>query len=254
MLLSLSLLPSRALSRDCGLIIARLDVELALQTGLPTLFPSDTVLPANGVSGDCCILKDQLPSTASRLASIMLSVASFATDLNNRESEGRLKLDPLTYMEILVSLLYRLIDFAPLGQPLPMSGGLYDDMIHLAMLAFMTTLLPEYGGDCSSPLLSDRLESAMLNVTSADTLDSEPSLLLWALFIGGISVLKRQDHRCSILETCERLDLQDWSAVYRQLCKFPWIHTLHDVPGRCLWKDAQRRDPEMPQSSLRPAE
>lgn len=245
----LSLLPSQALFGERGLIIARLDVELALQTGLTTLFPSDAVLPANSVWGNCYIIKDQLPGTASRLASILLSLGSFATHLNNRESEGRLKLDPLTYMEIMVSLLYRLIEFSPLGQSLAMSGGLYDDMIHLAMLAFMTTLLPKYGDECSSPLLSDRLDSAIHNVTAVGTLYSGSSLLLWALFIGGISVLKCKDHRSSILETCERLNLQDWSAVHRQLCRFPWIHALHDVPGRCLWDDAQRKNPDIPQSS-----
>lgn len=231
------------------LLLQRLDVELALQTGLPTLFPSDAVLPANGVSGDCCILKDQLAGTASRLASIMLSVASFGTHLNDRETEGRLKLDPLTYMETLVSLLYRLIAVAPLGQQLPISEGLYDDMIHLTMLAFMTTLLPEYGGDCSSPLLSDRLESVFHN---GGILNSGSPLLLWALFIGGISVLKRKDHRCLILETCERLGLQDWPAVHRQLSRFPWINAVHNVPGRRLWKDAKRRTPEISQTSLRP--
>lgn len=230
-----------------SLTITRLDVELALQTGLPTLFSSDAVVPANGVSGDSRIIEEQLLSTASGLSRIMLSVVSFASLLNGREREGRTKLDPLSYTQTLVSLLYRLIDIAPLGQPRSMSGGLYDDVARLAMLAFMTTLLPEYGRDNSSHLLSDRLESAIqdLHVTSADTQDSGFSLLLWTLFIGGVSVLKCKDHRWLILKTCERLDLYDWPAVRRQLCGFPWIHTLHDVPGRCLWEDAQRRSTEI---------
>ena len=182
----------------------------------------------------------------------MVSVVRFASLLNGSETEGRPKLDPLTYTETLVSLLYRLIEVAPLGQPRSMSGGLYDDVAHLAMLAFMTTLLPKYSRDDCSHLLSDRLESAIhdLHVTSADTQDSGFSLLLWTLFIGGVSVLKRKDHRSLILETCERLDLYDWPAVRRQLCRFPWIYTLHDVPGRCLWEDAQRRSTEISREFL----
>lgn len=235
-----------------SLTITRLDVELALQTGLPTLFRSDAVVPANDVSGDSRFTKDQLPSTASRLSRIMLSVVSFASLLNGREGEVRTKLDPLSYTETIVSLLYRLIEVAPLGQPRSMSGQLYDDVVHLAMLAFMTTLLPKYGRDDSSHLLSDRLESAIqdLHVTSADTQDSGLLLLLWTLFIGSVSVLKRKDHRSLILEICERLHLYDWPAVRRQLSVFPWIHTLHDVPGRSLWEDARRRSNEISREFL----
>ena len=235
-----------------GLTIIRLDVELALQTGLPTLFRSDAVVPANSVSGDSPVTKEQLLITASSLSRIMLSVVSFASLLNGKEREGRTKLDPLSYTETVVSLLYRLIEFAPLGQPRSMSGGPYDDVAHLAMLAFMTTLLPEYCRDDSSHLLSDRLESAVqdLHVTATDTQDSRFSLLLWTLFIGGVSVLKRKDHRWLILETCERLDLYDWPAVRRQLCRSPWIHTLHDIPGRRLWENAQRRSTEISREFL----
>lgn len=176
----------------------------------------------------------------------MPCVISFASLLNGRDKEGQTKLDPLSYTEMLVLLLYRLIEVAPLGQPHSALGGPYDDVASLAMLAFMTTLLPKYTRDDSSHLLSNRLESAIqdLHVTSAENQDSDFLLLLWALFIGGISFLKRKDHRWLILETCERLGLHDWPAVFRNLCGFPWIHTLHDVPARRLWEDAQRMTTE----------
>ena len=225
------------------LTITRLDVELALQTGLPTLFSSDGLVPANGVSGDSCIIDEQLSSTTSSLSRIMLSVVSFASLLNGRESEGRTKLDPLNYTETLAWLLYLLVQVSPPGLPQSMSGGLYVDVANLAMLAFMTTLLPKYGRDDSCHLLADRLERGIqeLHFTPANTHDSGFSLFLWTLFIGGVSVLKRKDHRCLILETCERLELHDWAAVRRQLCEFPWIYSLHDFSGRCLWEAAQRK-------------
>lgn len=182
----------------------------------------------------------------------MLDVGSFASLLNNSEGEGQTKLDPLYYTEMLVSLLYRLIEVAPPGQPRSVTGGLYDDVAHLATLAFMTTMLLEYGHDQSSPylLLSDRLESAImdLHVTSTGTQDSGSPFFLWSLFISGVSVMKGKGHRwlsLLILEACERLDLYDWPAIHRQLCGFPWIHTFHDVPGRCLWEEAQRRSAEI---------
>lgn len=224
----------------------RLDVELALQTGSSTRFRNDVLELATGSSVDSRPTKEELLSTASALPHIMLNVLQFTDLLNDRGREGSTKLDPLSYTETLVSLLYHLIEIAPLGQRRIVLGGLHDDVTHLAMLAFMTTLLPEYSRDDSSHLLSKTLESAIgnLHATSADILDSGVLLLLWALFIGGISVLRRRDHRWLILKTCERLNLPDWPDVLSQLCGFPWIHTLHDVPGRCLWENAQRRNTE----------
>lgn len=228
-----------------SLIITRLDVELALQTGLPPLFRSDALVCADCVPSDYRFTEDQLPIITTRLSRIMLSLASFAGVLNSRQREGRTKLDPLSYTETIVSLLYRLIEVAPLGQPRSVLGGLYDDVVHLTMLAFMTTLLPKYCSEDSS-YLSDRLESAIhdLQLMPTDTKDSGLSLFLWILFIGGISVLKRKDHRQLVLETCEQLKLNDWPAIRCQLCLLPWIDTLHDAPGQNLWEDAQRRSDE----------
>ncbi|KAL8857280.1 MAG: hypothetical protein Q9178_006206 [Gyalolechia marmorata] len=239
-------------NRALALKPLRLDVELALQSGLPTLFRSDAIVTVIGVLGNSCGIKTPPLSTPSRLSHIMLSMVSFASLLNDREREGRTKLDPLSYTETLVSLLYQLTDVAPLGQPRSMSGGLWDDVAQLAMLAFMTTLLPELSHDESSHLLSDRLDSAIqdLHATFIDAQGSVFSLSLWTLFIGGVSVSKGKDHRSLILEICERLDLYDWPTVLRQLCGFPWIHTLHDVPARRLWEDAQRRSIDGPREFL----
>ena len=228
------------------LTINRLDVELALQTGSPTLFHSDAI-PVNAVLSDSCITRQQCSNTAPWLSRIMLDVLSFTSLLNSSQEEGRTKLDPLSYTEMLLSLIYRLMEVTSIGQPRCVSRRTYGDIAHLATLAFMTTLLPEYGSDRSSYLLlSDFLKSAVQNVQvmSADSKDDGYSLLLWTLFVAGISTLKRKNHRWLsplILETCRRLDLNDWPAVHRQLCGLPWIYVLHDVPGRLLWEDTQRR-------------
>ncbi|KAI9661291.1 MAG: hypothetical protein M1821_009618 [Bathelium mastoideum] len=181
----------------------------------------------------------------------MLDVLSFARLLNGRQEEGKTKLDPLNYTEMLLLLLYRLVEVASLGQPRYMSERSYEDTMHLAMLAFMTTLLPEYGSDRSSYLLlSVRLESAVqgLQVMASDSNDGGDPLFLWTLFMAGISTLKRKDHRwlsLLILETCERLDLHDWPAIRRLLCGLPWIYALHDVLGRLIWRNTQRTSSEM---------
>ena len=170
----------------------------------------------------------------------MFSIINFAGILNCGEKEEQKKLDPLIYMETLVFLLYRLIEVAPMGQLFSSSEGLNDNTVHLSMLAFMTTLLPSFCRDGSSRFLSDCLKKAIqdIHLTSAEIQNHELSVYLWILFIGGISVLKREDHRSLICGICERLGLQNWPAVRRQLCVFPWINTLHKDPGRRLWEDA----------------
>ena len=226
------------------LTITRLDVEFALQTGSKTLFSSIAMESANGFSSDLCGSKELLPSSASSISGVIPSILSFANILNSRQSDGQSKLDPLNYMEMLVSLLYGLIEAVPLGEPCSTLGEIYDDVTHLGMMAFMTTLLPEFGREDSRyVLLSERLESAiqLLHDTFADEQDIWLALLLWTLFIGGISVLKRSDHHWLILDICRRLHIYDWPTVLCRLCAFPWIHTLHDAAGQCLWEDARRR-------------
>lgn len=233
-------------NRSLALKALRLDVELALQTGSP-LFTSH-VVPVNITSDSFHVMEELLPSAAPKLSRVIIDVASFAMLLNSKEKAGRTKLDPLNFSTTIISLLYRLIEVAPLKQPRSAPAVLYDDVASLAMLAFLTTLLPEYGREQSSyPLLSNRLESTINNF-HATCADKSSLLLLWSLFITGISILNPKHHLWllrDILQVCEQQDLHDWPTVRHQLLKFPWIHTLHDIPGQILWEDVQCRSNEI---------
>lgn len=227
----------------------RLDVELALQTGSP-LFRND-VVPINTTSDNFRVIEELLPGAAPKLSHIMTDVAGFSALLNSKR-KGQTKLDPQDFSTTILYLLYRLIEVAPLRQPHSAPATLHDDVAPLAMLAFMTTLLPEYGRERSSyPLLSNRLESTFhgLHARFAVVRNSNCSpLLLWCLFISGISILNHKQHPwllLDLLQVCEQQDLHDWPSVRHQLSKFPWIHGLHDVPGQILWEDAHRRSNEI---------
>ncbi|KAK3382585.1 hypothetical protein B0T24DRAFT_18452 [Lasiosphaeria ovina] len=272
-------------SRPLAIKPLRLDVELALQTGAATLFRGDE-LPLSPVL--CCdprvtIAEPQYAADDATPAPrpLMQDVTSFArllgycSNSSSKRVEDRVRVKPLDFAETLIWLLYRLVAAAP---PLtPTTGGVetcsQDDLVHLAMLAFMTSLLPGYGAPFDShdaasaagyyPLLTDRLESAIQGqalhsyVASAtsdwDSYDSSDDYngttahflrpFLWALFMGGITVLKRHDCRqwlsTLIVRTCARLGLHEWPAIYSQLSEFPWIDTLHSARGRRLWEDAK---------------
>ncbi|KAK1499633.1 hypothetical protein CTAM01_06827 [Colletotrichum tamarilloi] len=231
-------------NRPLALKPLRLDIELSMQNGSPTMFDSPEV-PVTTVLCNSSTVKEQLSACPPGLPRIMLDLIVFAGILNDRVKNGRSKLNPLDYTETLISLLYRLLEGEPFSQPLLASEGLYDDAARLAMLAFMTGLLPNYCRDnFSSSLLCTRLVNAVreLYSTHKDAQTGHFSLLLWILFMSAISVLKVNDHSWllfAIAETCDRSDLRDWANVHHHLSGFPWIYTLHDNTARCLWEEVR---------------
>ncbi|KAF0326362.1 hypothetical protein GQ607_006262 [Colletotrichum asianum] len=237
-------------NRPLALKPLRLDIELAMQNGSPTMFDSHDV-PVTTVLCPSSTVAEQLSACPPGLPRIMLDLIVFASILNDRVKKGRSKLNPLDYTETLISLLYRLLEGEPLRQPLLASEGVHGDAAHLAMLAFMTGLLPNYCREnFSSSLLCTRLGYAVrkLHSTHVDAQTGDVSLPLWILFMSGISVLKANDHSwllLAIAETCDRADLRDWAAVHHHLSAFPWIYTLHDAPARYLWEGAYRVGDEL---------
>lgn len=242
------------------LTISRVDVELALQTGSPTLF-SSKALP-NAVAADSPFathISGQFPggsTTSTGISEIMVDVLGFARLLNYKGNDSKSKLDPLTFMEILVSLLYRLVEMTPFDHPKAEYAcsmvSANDEIAHLGMLAFMTTFLPEYGrahNRSSYPLLHKHLERATGDMAFIDSVselnDSAPLLLLWTLFMTEITVWKNRERTelsPLIMEISRRLGLRDWAAVRQELGLLPWIHVVHDAPGYKLWQDAERVD------------
>ncbi|KAH8896040.1 hypothetical protein GQ53DRAFT_779328 [Thozetella sp. PMI_491] len=218
-------------NRGLALKPLRLDLELTLRTGLPSMFHS--------------VDRGRSRIFASKTSAAMLETINFAKLLNSLGEDEKSKLDALEYTQTLLSLLYRLIDFSQYTTWMHHEGDRYDNLTYLALLAFMTSLLPEYGQDCTTyPLLSNRLDGAIddFHAMNADLQRLELSLLLWALFVSGVSAPAGKDRPWLsrlIFETCKRLGIYDWSAVRDRLCQYPWIYTLHDYPGQCMWEQAQ---------------
>lgn len=248
-------------ARSTEITVTRVDVELALQTGSPTLF-SSKALP-NAIAADSPSANhtsEQFPgisTTSTRISDVMADVVGFARLLNHKGNDSKSKLDPLVFMGTLLSLLYRLVEITPFSNPkkaeeaCAMVGG-DDEIAHLGMLAFMTTFLPEYGRahDRSSyPLLHKHLGRATGDIAFIDSVselnDSAPLLLLWALFMTEITVWKnggRTGLSPLIMDISRQLGLRDWAAVRQELCLLPWIHVVHDALGYRLWQDAEQMD------------
>lgn len=231
-------------SESLYLTFGRLDVELAMQLGTFPLFRGDEV-PVFPVLCGIDLSSEKPPKTVFSMPPIMSDLLNFSRLLNKTYRKQMPKVNPIDYMETMVSLLHRLVETSPLLQASTKPRGLFEDVAHLGMLAFMTSLLPEYtrdGSTCSS--LSVNLERALqdLYVPTSERAEPELHLFLWFLFTSGISVLNHKNHRwlsSLIANTCERLGLDDWAAIQRQLSQFPWIFALHEDPGRRLWEDAR---------------
>lgn len=211
-----------------------------MQNGTDTLFGVEQ-LPIRPVLCNFHAENDNFSKDASWVPVIMTDLISFARLLNETERKQRPKLNPLDYTETLLSLLYRIIGtFSPSGASVK-SGSPFCNVINLSMLAFMTTLLPEYTRDHSScPRLACRLESAVQDMCDTTSKSSELDLpFLWVLFISGISVLNIKDHYLLapfIRRICKRLQLDNWVAIQQEISRFPWIFALHEIPGRLLWE------------------
>lgn len=238
-------------------MIIRVDAELALQNGSSIVFGSRALRNALSPGSETFkAIKEQLPNAAAPAKSphFMLEVVCFSGVLNTIGQKGSPRLDPLGFMEIMIWILYHLLEASRLGQPRSsIPEGQFEEVANLGMLAFMTTLLPEYGrapDHSSYPLLCRRLKVAIQDLHSISTLEEDREeywvLMLWALFMGGVTVIRGNELlelSPWILEASSRLQLYTWPAVNDKLCQFSWIRTLHDSPGLALWKVSQQQRP-----------
>lgn len=152
-------------------------------------------------------------------------------------------LDASQFEEALISLAYRLLYLHPIG--CEATGSITETAYHLGAVAVLWTVLFESGRLHRSPytLLAERLEDAVDALLAAGTEENE--LLLWLLFISGISVLRPTDTgwlhgriKCCIAV----LGLGDWQCVREVLKMFPWINLIHDQPGERLFLAAAKWD------------
>lgn len=147
-------------------------------------------------------------------------------------------LEPSQFEDALISLAYRLIYLRPLGREA--TGTSTENAYHLGAVAVLWTVLFESGRLHRSPysLLAEKLRDAVDTLLAAGTEQNE--LLLWLLFISGISVLRPTDKtwlhgriKCCTLV----LGLADWQSA-RKALMFPWINLIHDKPAQRLFHAA----------------
>jgi Fungal specific transcription factor domain len=166
--------------------------------------------------------------------SIMWDITSVSYILQRRLA----KFDPLDFQEMHLPILYRLLNLNPPWnsslETIPDASQVYC----LSLLAFASTMLFNIRRHKKLPyeLIASKLRHALLYMS--ETASLETTALLWALFIGGISVF--QDDDLMVLMPCIRmtassLGITDWEGAKAHLGQYPWIGAFHDEPGQRLW-------------------
>jgi hypothetical protein len=166
------------------------------------------------------------------LHQILLDVTGI-TSLFNTDHTG-FKLDASALQELIVSVGCRLVRFHPLSEP--QLENRLESAFHIGLTALVTTLFLQFG---RRRFLKYGLVTQYLREVIDRGLDGEDNdLMLWLLFLGGISVLKEVDEAwlaLRIYQAVRSLNIEDWAGLHSCLIQFPWIKTLHDEPGKALW-------------------
>jgi len=165
----------------------------------------------------------------------LIDIISLARLFNSNTGVGS-QLNGYTFHDTIIFLGYNLVRTSSLANP--RSACRLNYTVHLGLMAFLTTFL--LGFCCKRQefmLLSELARSAAQGDLDEDEQSRE--VLLWTLFIGGVTIFSPLDDIWlipRIVETTLSLGLTDWGDVSQTLSNFPWVNNLHDRPGEVLWQ------------------
>jgi hypothetical protein len=167
------------------------------------------------------------------LQDVLSDILILAYVLNNHE-KVLIKLNAYSCQQIVILVSYRLIQISQLVTP-RLTRNL-ENMIHLALTAFTTTLSLGFGSAAlKAPLLVKLLRELAQEFQAHDA--ETQKVFLWVLFIGRASVF---NDLCDwwivpkIREIHIDLNLRTWEDVRKILSRFPWVDSVHGQSGRAL--------------------
>jgi hypothetical protein len=168
---------------------------------------------------------------------IFLNVTNMCSFFNNTKLNFRL--DPQLLQEFVVSVGHAVIHTHPLSD-LPLKNKV-DGAYHIGLAAFVITLILQFG---RHRYLRYNLLGTCLEDVIARGLDEKyDGLMLWIMFLGGISVVsggRRAWLGARICEIVTRMGLDDWAGVRTHLLQYPWISAVHDDGGELLWESVAK--------------
>ncbi|KAH7095519.1 hypothetical protein FB567DRAFT_586834 [Paraphoma chrysanthemicola] len=239
-------------SRGVGGKVWRLALEFALQDGTKPVFDveevpdtSATIRLAHHYTSYSYQIPDSIPGLERTLYHHHASVHALTQHLNSIPSTPSQtqvpKISPLEYSDIISHQLHRLLSYAPLNPSRPINA--LDDLVHLVLVAIMTTLMPEYGHlQARYDLLAGLLRSSIRRMGMVTGREGGyEGVLLWAVLVGKVTVLSREkdeDEVCMLELTRNlrmRLKIATWEETEKILCGYGWICVMYHRAGRKWW-------------------
>ncbi|KAE9380886.1 hypothetical protein N431DRAFT_396161 [Stipitochalara longipes BDJ] len=227
--------------------IFRVDIELALYYGTTTQFHVGDV-PGHILSKlrstvnqnqDQKTMNFQLTKVLSTDLQEVLSDSLILTYALNNHDKLPMKLDAYSLQRTVMLISYRLIQISQLASP-PLATDL-ENMLHIALTAFTTTLFLGFGStDLKAPLLAALLRQLAQRYLPGDA--ECQKIFLWALFIERASVFNDLDDRWispKVRKLIMTMNLHTWADVKNFLSTFPWIDSVHGQNGRELWEKSE---------------
>lgn len=220
---------------------------LSLQHGGPPLFFRDRMdkvrdtlaLTKLNIDGDAAAMCPQHDLLEPYLHEILVDMMGIAFLFNKG-----VYIDVETLQEILLSLGYRLIQFHPPEEE--QRVWQLQASYHIGLIIFTLSVFLHTGR--RQILDYERIDRRLKVILDTDLEDHNPELALWLTILGGIWASDGYDGHWlppRIRLMAMRLDIRSWGEVYSVIGHFPWIHALHDDPGRALW-DQAHQDESMP--------
>jgi hypothetical protein len=226
----------------------RLALEFALQDGGTVGFEVDEVEGlewGDGVlasrSGVDCDRARGLESIDPVLLAHFESVG-YLTDRLNTDS---VKVNPLDYSDAISLRLHRLLVYAPVSPDHRSDLAPLDSLVHLTLVAIMTTLMPEYGhNQARYELLGGQMRNALQ--VYAKEKDKNCEIVLWALFVGYATVISVGRNEAWLVavaaDMCGQLNLHDWRCVGGVLHRYAWISVYYDKAGLAMLSQIKERE------------
>ncbi len=223
----------------------RSDLEFSLHLGSRTRYHLNDVRTSHNHSwvrtsfmkakndGLCHIYAAEASSVD--LQDAFIEVMSLSWLLNNQE-EYCGATDAYMLHEIIIHLIYLLLDIRPLGDT--RSTNFVDEALYAGLLSFVVTFLIDLGRKVPEYALLYKLARISAKAPSYEYQDHK-ELCFWMLLIGRSSVFRDHDDGWlapKVSETAHSLNIQSWEDAKRILSKFPWFSPFHNKQGQRLWE------------------
>jgi hypothetical protein len=214
---------------------------LSLQHGGQPLFFRDRMVKVRDtlaltklkIDGDVAALCPHHNLLESCLHGILVDMMGVALLFNNGA-----KIDLETLQEMILSLGYRLIQFKSSKE-----RRLWQlhDSYHLGLTIFTMTVFLHSGR--RQILDYGRVDRWLMEIFNTHMEDQYPELAIWLSILGGIWASDGYDGHWlppKVRLVAIRLDIRSWDEARDVVSHFPWVHDLHDAPGRALWDQAHQ--------------